>query len=157
MSIADIGVLDCDHRAVRAQAGMQLAVTDVDRDHLPCATGEQNMGESAGRGADVEADRAPGIEAEMIERGGKLHPAARDPGVGRLRAQHGVGGNLVGGLADRDIVGDDPAGRDGGLRLGPALEQAALDQQAIGAHALCHCPSKNMPACAGRGDWLRQD
>ena len=128
---------------------MQLAVADVDRDHLPGTAGEQNMGESAGRGADIEADRAPGIEAEMIERGGKLHPAARHPGVRRLRPQHRVGGHLVGGLADRDIVGDHPAGRDGGLRLGPALEQAALDQQAVGAHALGHCPSKTCPPAQG--------
>ena len=36
---------------------------------------EQAVGEAAGRGADVEADPAGGVDAEVIEGGGELLPA----------------------------------------------------------------------------------
>ncbi len=74
----------------------------------------------------------------MIERGRELHAAARHPRMRGLGAQHGVGRDLRGGLGDRDAVGRHQAGRNGGLRLGAALEQAALDQQTIDANTSGH-------------------
>src|SRR5262249_32973225 len=91
---------------------------------------------------DIEADAAAGIklgiEAEVIERGCELHPAARYVRVRRLGAQHRVGGNFLRRLRDDNVVGGHAAGGDGGLRLGAALEQAALDQQPIDANAASH-------------------
>ena len=66
---------------------MQLPMPDIDRVDAPCAAREQHLGEAAGRGADIEADAASRIEAEMIERGRELHAAARHPGMRRLGAQ----------------------------------------------------------------------
>ena len=37
---------------------MQLAVPDIDRVDAPGAACEQHLGETAGRGADIEADAA---------------------------------------------------------------------------------------------------
>ena len=53
---------------------MKLAVTDVDASHMRRAARQQNMGEAAGRGADVERLFAGWIERENVERGGELHP-----------------------------------------------------------------------------------
>ena len=46
---------------------------------------DQNLRESAGRGADVEADAVFRVDAEMVERRGKLHAAARHVRMRRRR------------------------------------------------------------------------
>ena len=50
---------------------MQLAAADIHRIDSPGAACEQKFGKSAGRGADIEADAAAGIEyrigSEVIE------------------------------------------------------------------------------------------
>ncbi len=74
----------------------------------------------------------------MIERSRELHAAARHAGVRGLGVQHGVGGDLVRRLGDRHVVRRHQAGGDRGLRLGAALEQAALDEQAVDANACGH-------------------
>ena len=114
---------------------MQLAVPDVERVDAPCTAREQDLGKSTGRSADIEADAPCGIKAEMVERRRKLHAAARDVRMRRLGAQHRIGRDFVRSLGDDHVVRRHPAGRDRGLRLGAALEQAALDQQAIDALA----------------------
>ena len=78
-----------------AQARMQLAAPDIDGIDAPRAAREQHLGEAAGRGADIEADAARRIDAEMVERGRELHAAARDPGMRRRGAQRRIGGDLV--------------------------------------------------------------
>jgi len=40
-----------------------------------CAAAQQHVGEAASRSADVHRATASGIEAEMVERGGKLQSA----------------------------------------------------------------------------------
>src|SRR5689334_10567967 len=53
----------------------------------------------------------------------------------RLGLQHGVDRNGLGGLRDLLVIGNDKAGLDRRLRPRTALEQAAFDQQDIGAFA----------------------
>src|SRR5215468_12217358 len=113
-------------------------MADVDRVDAPRAAREQHLGEAAGRGADIEADAAARIEFEMIERGRELHAAARHPRVSRHGVQRCIDRDLVRRPADQDVIGGDEAGRNRSLRLGTAREQAALDQQAIGAQTWRH-------------------
>ena len=55
---------------------MELAVTNVERDH-PCGSAlEQAVGEAAGRGAQVEAVLSGRIDAERVERLRELLSAA---------------------------------------------------------------------------------
>ena len=51
-----------------AQLRMQLAAADVDRVDALRSALKQNLREAAGRGADVQADFAGGIDAKMFER-----------------------------------------------------------------------------------------
>ena len=69
---------------VRREARIELSAADVDRDDVRRAAREENVGEAAGRGADVEAGEARGIEPEGVERGRELDPAARDVRMGRF-------------------------------------------------------------------------
>jgi len=57
---------------------MQLAVADVEGDHTPGAALEQNVGEAACGGTDVEAVAPGRIDGERVERVRELDPAARD-------------------------------------------------------------------------------
>ena len=96
---------------------------------------EQDLRESAGRSPGIEADAALGIEGEMIERSGKLHASARDVRMRRRRRKVRVDCDLFRGLAHEGVVGGDTPGCDRCLRLGATVEQAALDQQPVGAQA----------------------
>ncbi len=75
------------------------------------------------------------LDRVLLQRGGELDAAARDPGVRGLGLQHRVSGNDLGGFQDLSVIGDDKAGVDRRPRPGPALEQAALDQQHVDALA----------------------
>ena len=70
---ARIDTFEEPHALVRREARIELSAADVDRDNLRRAALEQDVGEASGRGADVEADEARGIEPECVERGGKLY------------------------------------------------------------------------------------
>jgi hypothetical protein len=78
---------------------MQLAATDIHGIDSPGAACEQKFGKSAGRGADIEADAAAGIEygigSEVIEGRRELYPATRHVRMCRLGAQHRIGGNFL--------------------------------------------------------------
>ncbi len=121
---------------VRREAGIELSVADIDGDHLRRSVREQHVGEASGRGADVEADVALRIEGEGVERGGKLDPTARRPGVERLGLDRRVTRNLFRGLLHRDAADADKPGRDRGLSAGAAGKEAALDENDI--RALTH-------------------
>ena len=51
---------------------MQLLAADIDRNDMVRSALEQNIGEAARRGADIQAIPAGGVEAEGIERAGEL-------------------------------------------------------------------------------------
>jgi hypothetical protein len=51
--------------------------------------------------------------------------------VATFDRQRGVGGKPIARLVDSPVAGVDETGKDQRLRLGPALRQAALDQQLI--------------------------
>ena len=116
---------------VRRETRIELSVTDIDRDDLGRAARKQDVGEASGRGAEVEADEASRIEREGVERGGKLDPAPRRPGVGRLGFDRRVAGNLFRGLLERDPANANQSGRDRGLGAGATRKEAALDENNI--------------------------
>ena len=117
---------------------MQLIAADVDRVDALRAAQNQNFGEAAGRGADVEADAPGHVEMKMIERGCKLDAAARHIRMlGRGGDDRG-GRNCLRRLAHRHAVGGHQARGNRGLGAGAAFEQAARDQQPICAFSGGH-------------------
>ena len=142
------------HPRVGGEARVELAVADVDRDHRTRAAREQHVGEAAGRGADVEAGEAVGIEAEGVERRGELDPAARGPGVRLARLDPRVLGERVGGFAHGLAVGADQPGGDRRLRAGAAGEESAFDENKIGALAHVGLRRKGRPLPAPRASGL---
>ena len=55
VEVARVAALDHGHPGIVAQAPVELAVGDVERDDPRRAALQQAVGEAAGRGADVEA------------------------------------------------------------------------------------------------------
>jgi hypothetical protein len=56
-------------------------MADIHRIDAPGAAREQDVGEPAGRGADIERDRSRRIDGEALERVSQLEAAARYPGM----------------------------------------------------------------------------
>ena len=72
-----------------------------DRVDLGCAAGQKDVGETAGRCAHVQADRARRIDAEGVQALFELQTAAADPGVLlSLDGQRHVVGDRLAGLVD---------------------------------------------------------
>src|SRR5439155_17787573 len=99
------------------------------------AVGEQHLGETAGRCANVETDMTLDFDRILLQRTRQFDAAARDIGVRGLRLQHGISGDALGRLHDPLVIGRDETRFDRGLRPGPGFEQAALDQQCVRALA----------------------
>ena len=108
---------------------MQLPVPDIDRIDTRRTALQQHLGETAGRGADIERHNSGHEEPEMIQRGDQLEGAARDMIVGSGGHVH-VGARGDGGAG----LGFDRAGHlhqaapDQVLRSCARTGQASLDQ-----------------------------
>ena len=76
--LARVRALEHGHARIVAQARVELAVADVERDHARRAALEQDVREAAGRGADVEAVAPGRVDPERVERVRELVAAARD-------------------------------------------------------------------------------
>ena len=81
---ASIGPLHGHDAWVAAQRFGELSATHVKRVDAGGATLQQEVGEAAGRGTDVERDLASGVDAEGIERSRELVSASAD-----VRVWHG--------------------------------------------------------------------
>src|SRR5689334_7128802 len=98
---------------------MQLAATDIDGVDAERTTRKQDLGESARRGANIEADAPRRIELEMVQGRGELYAAARHPWMLRLRNERRILENFLGRPAHNHIVCAHPPRRNRRLRLGP--------------------------------------
>ena len=80
---------------------VKLAVADIDAGHMRRAARQQDIGKTAGRGADVERLLAGRIERKNIERRSELHAAARHPGIDGAGVEPRAFGDRFGGFGDR--------------------------------------------------------
>ncbi len=131
----NVGRFPQRHAGVMPQARVKLVTADVDRHDMRRTARQENLGEAARRGADVEAAATGGIEAEEVQAGRELDAAARHPGVGRRRLERSAGSHAARRFDDRHAVGRDEPRRDGRPCPGTALEQPGFDQSQIGAAA----------------------
>ena len=67
---------------------------------MGCAARQQDMGEAAGRGADVEGLFSGRIDGEVVERRRELDAAARNPRIGRAGVSCGGKRHRFGRLGD---------------------------------------------------------
>ncbi len=90
-----VHALDDGHSRVAAQLPIELAVADVEGDHAPRAALEKHVGESAGRGADVQREPIAHVDAKDVERMGELDPAsAHVRMIGTINRHFRVRGNV---------------------------------------------------------------
>ncbi len=128
------GLLEYGDAGVLTQLPRQLVGPRIDREHARRAPTEEDIGEPAGRTADVHRGGAHGIEPEVIERMGKLDPAARNPRVvAPADFDRGTGGEQLAGLGDLALARKDQPGQDQSLGAGAAFGQPALGHELVGA------------------------
>ena len=118
-----------EHRDARvvAQARVQLAVADVERDHARRPALQEHVREATRGRADVQGVPPANVEAEHVERVLELLAAARDEPGRPVERQLLVVVDLRARLVE---AGHEP-GHHQGLRLRPRLREAALDQQDV--------------------------
>ena len=130
--IAGVQALDHRYTRVAANIGMDLAMADIDRRDMGSAALEQDLGEAAGRGADVERFTAGGIEAEMIEPANQLERGARYVALRRIiDGNQALRRNVLAGLAGNDAVDCHRATLDRVAGTRAAGKQTALDEQVV--------------------------
>ena len=76
--LSGVRPLEHGHARVVAEPFVELAAADVESDHPRRAALEQDVGEAAGRGADVERVAPGRVDVELVEGVRELLPAARD-------------------------------------------------------------------------------
>ena len=108
---ARVDPLEHDDAGIAPQLPVELAVADVERDDPRRAAAEQDVGEAAGRGADVEREASGHLDAEDVERVRELDAAASDVRMVRLDQRDvGVGRDRRAGLGhDLAVHADSPA------------------------------------------------
>ena len=106
---------------------MQLAVTDVERDHAGGPALQQDVGEPARRCAEIETVEPGRIDRQHIERVLELESRAGDV---RRRSFDLEQSRLVDLLAGLRMAANE-TGHHQRLGLRPALGQAALDEQDV--------------------------
>ena len=70
-------------------------MTDVDRVHPRGAAPQQDVGEAAGRGAEIERHQSGRVDGEVIQRGGELEPPRDTYGTAGARTSIGTSGATV--------------------------------------------------------------
>ena len=113
LELPRVAPLDHGHPRVLAQPPAQLAVSYVQRGDAGSTALQQAVGESARRGAHVQAGSAGGVDPEGVERVGELDAAAAD--VGRRGLD-----------LDRDVVGHQLPGLAAGRRSEPRCTWPAI-------------------------------
>ena len=135
---AGVAPLDHGHPRIVAQPPVELAVGDVDRDHVRRAPLQQAVGETARRRADVERvtrrrRRRPSASSALAS----LIAAARDEARGAAATSISTSsGDELAGLLGAAALGQQQhvAGEHRRRRAAARLEQAALGQQLVEPH-----------------------
>ena len=138
VSVAGVRPLHRHDPRVAPERLGQLAATDVERVDAGRAALQQDVGEAAGGGADVEADEAGRVDPEGVQRGGQLVAAPGDVRLGASDRDRGVRGRR-----GRRPCGPARAASPSPTRTWPAitsacarvrdLDEAALDEELVEA------------------------
>ena len=136
LETARVEVLDDDDARIVAQRPVDLPVADVERDDPRGAALEQDVGEAAGGGADVErlasVDRNPNVSSACAS----LRPPRPTYGwSGAMSATSADGSICVPGLRVRLPVDADLAGEDQRARPLARRREAPFDDELIEANA----------------------
>jgi len=119
------------HARVGAQFPIDLAGADIDGMDPRGSGLEQNVGESAGGGADIEADPAGDIDGEVGERASQFEAAAADVGRAREDLDAAVVGDGLAGLGGFLAVEEHLAGHDEGLGFFAGFSEAACQDEPV--------------------------
>ena len=132
-----------DHPIILAQLPGELVGAAVDGVDPRCPTGQQDVGEAACGATDIHRNGAGHVDAELRKRVIELESPPRNPGViASAHVDRRVRAELLAGLVDLAVADEDEARHDQRLRARPALGQAAVDDQLVGAGFHGHERSK---------------
>ena len=130
-----------DHARIVAELPIELPVADVERDDVARAALQQDVGEAAGGGADIERAAALDVDVERVERVRELDAAAADVGmVGRGQLDAASLADRRAGFrhdvaVDAHLAGENQRARPFARRRQPALDESGSSRASSNA---CH-------------------
>ena len=127
------------HARVGSQCPGELARTHIDCMDALGPGLQQGIGESAGRGADIQADSTRHVDREVTQSGGQFQPATTDERRPGQNFERGIFGYGLAGLGGLLPIEKNLASHDEGLGLLARFRQAALHQQAVKANLHDNC------------------
>ena len=129
---ACVGALHEGNAGVVAEGLGDLAIAGVNGENPGGTVLEHAVGETAGGGADVEAEAAGKVDVPVVQSAFELEPAAADVAeVGAEDADGGVVGHGMTGFVGLLFADEDAAGKDEGLGAFAGGDEAALHQQFV--------------------------
>ena len=135
VEMAGVQAIMDDHPPVAGERSGELATPHVDGVDPGRAALEEDVGEATGRGPRVERDEARRVDPERVERGGELVAAATDVRLARDELDRRVRIDEIARLPVEPGriagAGPDAAGEDQRLGPGPAVGEAALDDELV--------------------------
>jgi len=146
-----VGALENPHPGIAAQLKVQLAIAHIDGDHPAGSVLQKAIGESAGRGADVETIQPAGVKGEIGEGARELLASPGDEGTcPAAKAHRRVGRYPCPRLLDGDVLYQHAPGQNKRLRPGSRLAKRALDDQLVEADLSCRVLAlRSFGACPG--------
>ena len=139
--IPRVDVLADGHARVGAQPPVELSVSDVERDDVPRAALQQDVGESPGRRADVEREpcRSTSMSNVSSACASFSRRGPRTDGPARRATMSAVSSTAVPAFTAGDPFDAHLAGQDQRARALSRRREAARDEQDIKALAHCAC------------------
>lgn len=131
LEVADVVVLPGDDAGIAAQLPDELICAHVEGEDLAGAALQEAIGEASGARADIKADTACGIDAEVIERAFELEATTADVFGSGPDADGGVFGHELAGLGDGGVIDEHVPGEDEAFALLAGVAEAASDEKVI--------------------------
>ena len=129
--IARVGFVHDDNARMPAEFPGQLAVTDVDGEDFFRAVLQQTIGETAGRGAQVNDGQPFDIQSKIFQGMFELMAAAADIFFSGFELDLVVRPDLIARFARRLPVDGHQTGHDSALGLFPTLAQTAFHESLV--------------------------
>lgn len=135
--VARVHALVHDDTRILPETPVELALPHVDRVNPDGTTLEEDVGEPARRGADVDRDLPRHVEAEGVERAGQLVATSRDVLGSGVDRELRILGDGRGSAVSSAAIHTHDTGKDERLRALPAGRELALHQELVKPNAFC--------------------
>lgn len=129
IGMANVGPFNHRYPGIEADFGMQLAVPDINGDHVTDVALQHAVGKTTGRSSNVDGAQLRNVNGEMVQRRSQFFPAPTDEGAIRpVNDDRFIGAHQSGRVERRCAAHSYPPGLNDIVSLGGAADQTAPNE-----------------------------